>query len=218
MLKVGLTGGIASGKSVVGEMLAARGAHLIQADHIAHELMQPGQAVYDEVVRHFGRSILNPDGAINRSKLADAAFGNPNRGGNSRVNELNQIVHPAVIRRQDEWMEDVGRSDPQAIAVVEAALIIEAGAAPRFDRLIVVTCAEEQRIRRFAERLRIDTEKARREVRRRMAAQLPDSEKVKKADFVVNNSGSFDATESQVQRIYAALREGIEKKSQGKSD
>jgi dephospho-CoA kinase len=188
-------------------MLAARGAHLIQADHIAHELMQPGQRVYDEVVRHFGAGILNPDGTINRSRLAEAAFGDPDRGGNSRVSELNQIVHPAVIRRQDEWMEEVGRRDPRAIAVVEAALIIEAGAATRFDRLIVVTCSEEQRIRRFAERLRIDTEKARREVRRRMAAQLPDSVKVKQADFVVDNSGSLDATESQVQRIYAVLKE-----------
>ena len=212
MLKVGLTGGIASGKSVVGEMLATLGAHLIQADHIAHELMQPGQAVYDEVVRHFGKAVLNPDGSVNRPKLAEAAFGQPERGDATRVQELNQIVHPAVIRRQDEWMETVGRRDPNAIAVVEAALIIEAGAAERFDRLIVVTCSEQQRVRRFAERLKIDTERARREVQRRMAAQLPDSAKITRADYVIDNAGSLDATQAQVQRLYPTLKAEAERK------
>jgi dephospho-CoA kinase len=206
LLKVGLTGGIASGKSVVGELFAARGLHLIQADHIAHELMQPGQAVYDEVVRHFGAAILNPGGSVNRPKLAEAAFGHPEQGGPSRVIELNQIVHPAVIRRQDEWMEEVGRRDPHAIAMVEAALIIEAGAAERFDRLIVVTCSEEQRVQRFAQRLKISVERARHEVQRRMAAQLPDSIKIKTADYVIDNSGSLDATESQVRQLYALLK------------
>ena len=212
MLKVGLTGGIASGKSVVGEMLAALGAHLIQADHIAHELMQPGQAVYDEVVQHFGKAILNPDGSVNRPKLAEAAFGQPEQGGATRVQELNQIVHPAVIRRQDEWMADMGRQDPRAIAVVEAALILEAGAADRFDRLIVVTCSEEQRVRRFAERLKIDAERARREVQRRMAAQLPDAVKITRADYVIDNAGSLDATQAQVQRLYPTLKAEAERK------
>src|ERR1700736_1257362 len=104
MLKVGLTGGIASGKSVVGEMLAALGAHLVEADRIAHDLMVAGQPVYNEVVRHFGGGILNPDLSVNRAKLAEAAFGSPARP--SRVQELNRIVHPAVIRSQDEWMEE----------------------------------------------------------------------------------------------------------------
>ena len=92
---------------------------------IAHELMQPGEAVYHEVVRHFGGEILNLDGTVNRARLAEAAFGSKP----SRIQELNQIVHPAVIRRQEEWMEEVGRRDPQAIAIVEAALILEAGSA-----------------------------------------------------------------------------------------
>lgn len=209
MLKVGLTGGIASGKSVVGELFAARGVHLIQADQIAHQLMQPGQAVYDEVVRHFGTAILNPDGSVNRPKLAEAAFGHP--GGSPRVIELNHIVHPVVIRRQDEWMEEMGRRDPGAIAMVEAALIIEAGAAERFDRLIVVTCSEEQRVQRFAERLKIDVERARREVERRMTAQLPDAVKIKKADYVIDNSGSLDRTETQVRHVHALLKEEAEK-------
>ena len=105
MLKVGLTGGIAVGKSVVGEMFVALGAHLVQADRIAHSLMRPGEAVYNEVVRHFGREILNPDGSINRARLAEAAFGpaNVDEGKRaSRIDELNRIVHPVVIRSQDE--------------------------------------------------------------------------------------------------------------------
>jgi dephospho-CoA kinase len=205
LLKVGLTGGIASGKSVVGEMFIARGAHLIQADKIAHELMQQGQTVYAEVVRNFGHAIVNPDGTINRARLAEAAFGES--AGHSRVKELNRIVHPAVIRREDEWMQEIGRRNPQAIVMVEAALILEAGAADRFDRLIVVTCHEEQRIERFASRLKIDLESARNEVKRRMAAQLPDEEKVKAADYVIDNSGSLDATEQQVRAIYVRLRD-----------
>src|SRR5205085_10488571 len=128
VLRVGLTGGIACGKTLVSDMLAARGAHVIQADQIAHELMQPGQPVYDEVVRRFGREILESDGKISRPKLAEAVFGGGDHG-RSRIQELNRIVHPAVIRRQEEWMDDVGRLDPNAIAVVEAALIVEAGAA-----------------------------------------------------------------------------------------
>jgi dephospho-CoA kinase len=186
-------------------MLAARGAYLIQADHIAHELMQPGQPVYDEVVRHFGAGILHPDGSINRPKLAEAAFGSAGASSDSRIEELNRIVHPAVIRREDVWMEEVQRKDPNAIAIVEAALTIEAGAADRFDRLIVVTCSEEQRVQRFAQRLKIDLKRARQEVQRRMATQLPDSEKVKRADYIIDNSGSLDATQTQVEQVYGHL-------------
>lgn len=205
MLKVGLTGGIASGKSVVAEMFAALGAQVIQADVIAHQLMQPGEPVYQEVIRHFGTGILNPDGSVNRPRLAEAAFGRQNTP--SRVKELNQIVHPSVIRKQDEWMADVGRRDPGAIAMVEAALILEAGAARRFDRLVVVTCRPEQRAWRWARRLKVDEETARQEVARRMAAQLPDEEKVKAADYVIDNSGSLDQTQEQVQKIYTTLKE-----------
>jgi dephospho-CoA kinase len=204
MLKVGLTGGIASGKSVVGEMLVALGAHLVEADRIAHELMLPGQPVYNEVVRHFGGGILNPDLSVNRAKLAEAAFGSP--GIPSRVQALNRIVHPSVIRNQEEWMEEMGRQDPHAVAVVEAALIVEAGAAKRFDRLIVVTCSDEQRIARFAARQKIDLEAARKEVARRMSAQLPDAEKIEAADYVIDNSGSLEHTREQVRQVWEKLR------------
>jgi len=199
-----LTGGIAAGKSVVGEMFAAQGAHVVQADQISHQLMQPGQAVYQEVVDHFGAGILDPDGSVNRARLGELAFGRPQQP--SRVQELNQIVHPAVIRRQEEWMAEVGRLDPHAIALVEAALILEAGMAGRFDRLVVVTCRPEQRVERWAQRLNVDQETARREVARRMAAQLPDEEKIKAANYVIDNSGSLDETSRQVREIYAELK------------
>ncbi|MFY9744184.1 MAG: dephospho-CoA kinase [Candidatus Sulfotelmatobacter sp.] len=220
LLKVGLTGGIASGKSIVGEMFVALGAHLVQADRIAHQLMRPGEPVYNEVVRHFGRAILNRDGSVNRAELAKLAFGSvasaPQSGQNSdttavafplpsRVEELNRIVHPAVLRAQEEWMQAIGRSDPRAIAIVEAALIIEAGAAKRFDRLLVVTCTDEQRMARFAARQKVDIEAARHEVARRMAAQLPESEKAKAADYVIDNSGSLTHTRQQVQQVWAKL-------------
>jgi dephospho-CoA kinase len=209
MLKVGLTGGIAAGKSVVGDMFVALGARLVQADRIAHSLMQPGEAVYNEVVRHFGPEILNRDGSVNREKLAEAAFGPANAAGGklaSRIEELNRIVHPVVIRSQDAWMQEMGRQDPHAVAIVEAALILEAGAGDRFDRLVVVTCSEEQRVARFAARQKIDLEAARKEVVRRMAAQLPDEEKINAANYVIDNSGSIENTREQVREVWHQIR------------
>ena len=210
MLRLGLTGGIASGKSAVGEMFVQLGAHLIQADAIAHWLMEPGRPVYEEIVRTFGTSILNPDRTISRPKLAEAAFGLPGSGNPPRVQELNRIVHPAVIRYENEWMEDIGTRDPNAIAIVEAALILEAHAQghnkDRFDYLIVVTCQPEQRIRRYAARHGISEAEARGEVMRRMAAQIPDEEKIKVANFAIDNSSSLASTEEQVRRVFQALR------------
>lgn len=214
MLRVGLTGGIACGKSSVGEMFVHLGAHLAQADKIAHELMQPGQPVYNEVVKHFGRAILNADLSVNRARLAELAFGSPEKDAAgrsaspspSRVKELNRIVHPAVIRAQEEWMEEIGRQDRHAVAIVEAALLVEAGAAKRFDSLIVVTCNEKQRVTRFAARHKLALEAARKEVTRRMAAQLPAAEKIKVADYVIDNSGSLDHTRAQVEQVWEKLR------------
>jgi len=209
MLKAGLTGGIAAGKSVVGEMFVALGAHLVQADRIAHSLMQPGEPVYNEVVRHFGREILNPDLSINRAKLAEAAFGPATDAQGkraSRIEELNRIVHPVVIRSQDEWMQEMARQDPRSVAMVEAALILEAGAGDHFDRLIVVTCGAEQRVTRFAARQKIDLEAARQEVARRMAAQLSDEEKIKAANYVIDNSSTLDHTREQVRQVWQKLQ------------
>jgi dephospho-CoA kinase len=205
MLKVGLTGGVASGKSVVAEMFAALGAQVIQADQIAHQLIQPGEAVYEEVVRHFGTEILNPDRTVNRARLAEAAFGTESKRP-PRIQELNQIVHPAVLTKQEQWMDEVGRRNPKAVAMVEAALILEAGAATQFDRLIVVSCQPEQRIQRWQGRLKVSEQAARAEVSRRMAAQLEDAEKIKAADYVIDNSGSLDQTRVQVEKLFPELQ------------
>lgn len=200
-------------------MFVSLGAHLIRADEIAHGLIQPGQSVYQEVVLYFGAGILDPDGTIDRKRLADSAFGGADSGhtnpGNktnkdkaiSRIEELNRLIHPEVVRRQNEWMENVGRQDPHAIAIVEAALILEAGAAKDFDRLVVITCRPEQRIERWARRMKVDLETARGEVSRRMAAQIPEEEKIKTADFVIDNSGSVADTETQVRKLYQIFRQ-----------
>ena len=190
-------------------MFIALGSYLVQADRIAHSLMQPGEPVYNEVVRHFGREILNPDGSVNRSKLAELAFGAPGVAEEkraSRIQELNRIVHPAVIRSQEEWMQAIGAQNPHAVAIVEAALLIEAGAAKRFDALIVVTCKTEQRAERFAKRQKVDLETARAEVARRMAAQLPDEEKIKLANYVIDNSTSLERTREQVDAAWKDLK------------
>jgi dephospho-CoA kinase len=202
MFRIGLTGGVACGKSTVGKMLAERGAHYLQADTLAHRLYEPGQPTYYAVVEHFGREILNCDATINRTRLANAAFPH-------RIGELNSIVHPAVIEAQNQWMSECERKDPAGIAVVEAALIVEAGAVTDFDKLIVVTCPLEQKIERYARRARITTEEARTEVLRRGAAQLPDEEKSRTADYVVDNSGSIEDTQRQVDSLWAKLQKTI---------
>ncbi len=200
MLKVGLTGGVACGKSTVGQLFAARGAHLIKADEIAHQLMAPGEPVYQEILKHFGSEVVNPDGTINRQKLAQAAFG----GG--RVEELNRIVHPAVVAHQDRWMAEMGGRHPGAVVMVEAALILEARVEGRFDKLIVVTCRPEQKVARFAMRQGVSEVMAKSEVERRSAAQWSDEEKVRAADFVIDNSGPLADTERQVNDIFAKLK------------
>lgn len=199
MLRVGLTGGVACGKSTVGQMLAARGAHFLQADELAHQLYAPGEPVYSAVVEHFGPAILNPDRTINRMRLANAAFP-------GRIAELNAIVHPAVVAAQNCWMADVKRAGREGIAVVEAALIIEAGAASDFDKLIVVSCGLEKKIEHYAQRMKISPDEARPEVLRRSAAQLSDEEKASHADYVIENSGTLDDLTRQVEAIWTELQ------------
>ena len=199
MLKVGLTGGVACGKSTVAKMFAELGAHVADADSIAHDLYRPGQEVYQELIKRFGHEIVKSDGEIDRARLATAAFD----GG--RVEELNKIVHPAVIRQQDRWMQELSTKDPHAVAIVEAALIFEAGVKDRFDKIMVVICKPEQKIVRFAERTGRNEADARADVERRTKAQIPDEEKARRADFVIDNSGSVEETRHQVQRIYGEL-------------
>lgn len=209
MLKVGLTGGIATGKSLVGGMFAELGVHTIDADEIAHELMRPGQRVYDAVVQRFGQEILNSDGTVNRARLAELAFDQKR----PRIYELNSIVHPAVIERQQQWMEGIQRREPDAIVMLEAALLLEAGLRRKFDRVIVVSCKPQQRIERWEKRMNVDSETARREVTRRMMAQAPDEAKIQAADYVVDNSGSVEETRKQVQKIHDALLSQAQVKS-----
>jgi dephospho-CoA kinase len=199
MLRVGLTGGVACGKSTVGAMLAERGAHYLQADTLAHQLYAPGAETYDAVIRTFGNDILNPDGSINRARLANVVFPN-------RIAELNAIVHPAVVAAQNRWMDEMARQDPDGIAVVEAALIVEAGAAKDFDKLIVVTCNFDQKFGRYSRRAGISLEDARAEVPRRSAAQFSDEEKARFAAYIIDNSGSIENTVRQVDAVWAELR------------
>src|SRR5262249_44086519 len=146
LLRVGLTGGMACGKSTVARMFGDLGAYIADADQIAHNLYRPGQQVYIDLIKTFGSSIVTPNGEIDRAKLAAAAFG----GG--RVEELNQIVHPGVIRHQNQWMREIGAKDAYAVMMVEAALILEAGARDDFDKIIVVTCKPAQKVTRCASR------------------------------------------------------------------
>jgi dephospho-CoA kinase len=203
LLKIGLTGGIAAGKSLVSQMFTQLGAHTIDADEIAHDLMRPGEAVYDAVIASFGKEILNPDQSVNRARLAEIAFDKRK----PRIYELNRIVHPGVIERQQQWMEEIRRREPDAIVMLEAALVLEAGLRKRFDGIIVVTCTPQQRIERWAQRFHLDPETARAEVTRRMMAQAPEEAKIQAADYVIDNSGTVEETRNQVGRIYQSLLE-----------
>jgi dephospho-CoA kinase len=201
MIKVGLTGGIASGKSLVSRMFTELGAHTIDADELAHELMTPGQPAYNEIVEKFGDSILHPDKTINRSKLAELAFDKKR----PRIYELNRILHPGVIQKYEAWMDEIEKQEPEAVVMLEAALLLEAGLRRRFDKIVVVTLKQQQRIERWSQRFNVDQETARLEVTRRMMAQAPDEAKLQAADFVIDNSGTVDETKAQVKNVYDAL-------------
>lgn len=202
MLKVGLTGGIATGKSLVGGMFAELGAHIIDADKIGHELMTPGEPVYDEIVKRFSTEILNSDKTVNRAKLAELAFDQRR----PRIYELNSLLHPGIIQRYEKRMEEIAAREPDAIVMLEAALLLEAGLRKRFDRIVVVSCKPQQRIERWEKRVHVDAEAARREVTRRMMAQAPQEAKIQAADYVIDNSGSIEETRMQVENVFAELK------------
>ncbi|HVJ08473.1 MAG TPA: dephospho-CoA kinase [Acidisarcina sp.] len=208
MLRVGLTGGLGSGKSTVAQMFRALGAHVIEADAVGRELMQPGQAVYEAVAEHFGRGILKADGTIDRRKLSMLAF----EGG--RIEELNRLVHPAVIAAQEEWANRLFARQPNAVAMVESALIFEAersGTAPgwrdRFDRVILVSAPDDVKIARYVERISPGhwNESVAADARARLAQQIPDSEKAPRCDYVIENTGTLEDLGSRVREIYREL-------------
>lgn len=197
MLRVGLTGGLASGKSFVGEALAALGCHLLKADELGHRLLMPGTEVYRRVVEEFGPSILDAEGRIQRRALAQVVFADP-----EKLARLNAIVHPAVIEEEERWMAGVQAQDPHGIAVVEAAILIETGSYRRFDRIVLALCSREQQIERAMKRDGLSREEA----LQRLERQMPLEEKRKFADFIIDTSGEKEQTLAQVRRLYEELR------------
>jgi len=204
MLRVGLTGGIATGKTTVAAILRNLGCHMLDADKIAHHLIEPGAAAYEDVVREFGRGILTADGRVDRKKLGAIVFADP-----ARLARLNAIVHPRVLETQDRELEALERGDSYAIAVVEAALLIEAGYAPKLDCLVVTWCTPEQQLERLT---RQDTNGVAgrgltlEQARQRIAAQMPIEEKRRMADEVIDCSGSLEHTREQVIALVDKLK------------
>lgn len=223
MLRVGLTGGLGSGKSTAARLFAALGAHVLQSDEIGRELMEPGHEVYAAIAAHFGQGVVRADGRLDRDALARIAFAE------GRVEELNAIVHPAVIARQAELSEAIFARDPAAVVMVESALIFEtnysetnsSGRAPaasgarwqsRFDRIILVTAPEEVKIARFVarssgkEQLTPErTTELEEEARRRLARQMPDEQKSGLCDYVLTNGGALSELEWQVDQLWPIL-------------
>ncbi len=218
MLRVGLTGGLGSGKSTVAGYLRELGAQVIEADQLGRTLMEPGQQVYDQIVRAFGLGVVAPDGHLDRTRLAELAF----QGG--RLNELNAIVHPAVITVQRQWMDTVFARDSTAVAVIESALIFEvehdarargekesvlADWRRRIDRIVVVTAPDELKIARYAARVSQSPAAratAEADARVRLSHQIPDTEKAARADYVLDNTGDEAALRTQVEALWQRLK------------
>jgi dephospho-CoA kinase len=229
MLRVGLTGGLGSGKSTVAAALRELGAQVIEADELGRELMEPGQAVYQQIVRTFGPDLVTAHGRLDRPRLAKLAF----EGG--RLDELNAIVHPAVIAAQQQWMDGVFARDPAAVAVVESALIFEverdarargesegvlADWRNRFDHILVLTAPENVKIARYAVRIANPgpaREAAVRDARIRLSRQIPDAEKAARADFVIENTGDLAALRAQVDSVWRLLSAESNKRASGGS-
>lgn len=225
MLRVGLTGGLGSGKSTVAEILETKGAYVIEADELGRKLMKPGQQVFAQLVAHFGNKIIEPNGELDRAQLAKIAFEE------ERVQELNAIIHPAVIEAQAEWMRSIIRKNPNAIAVVESALIFEverdarlrgeregllADWRRRFDRIVVVTAPDEMRVSRYVAKLTPPgltgkaltsvQQKLTADARARIAKQIPQDEKAQRADLVLINDGDEAALEDKVEKLWQRLK------------
>jgi dephospho-CoA kinase len=209
MLRVGLTGGLGSGKTTVAAMFAELGAYTLSADDIARDLMAPGTPVFQAIVKKFGDTVIDEDGKLDRVLLARLAF-----TGNM-VEELNRIVHPATIARQEALAEEIFAKDPKAVVIVESALIFETkhgkGWKSRFDKMILVRSSEEAKVARFVKRsgggqAGVDVAKLEAEARRRLARMIADDKKAAVCDFVVLNDGGLDRLREQVNRIWAKLR------------
>ena len=197
MLRVGLTGGLASGKTFVGHALRDLGCYLIEADELGHEVLLPGAEAYDAVIHAFGDEILDQDRHIDRHKLGELVFGQP-----ELLAKLSSLVHPPVAQRQAQAMAGIAQADPAAIVVVEAAILVETGSYKKFDKLIVVVSTPEQQMERALKRGAYTKE----EVLARLSRQLPLEEKLRVADYVIDTSGAKENTLEQVRAMYGSLR------------
>jgi dephospho-CoA kinase len=219
MFRIGLTGSLGSGKSTVAGYLREFGAQILEADALGRRMMEPGQPVYDQIVRELGLEVVLPDGRLDRARLAQLAFQN------GRLNQLNAIVHPAVIEAQQRWMEEVFSHDPAALAVVESALIFEvvrdarirgenegvlADWRRRFDRVVLVIAPDELKIARYAARISPPgpaREVAHADARLRLAHQISDPEKVAMSDYVIDNSGDKGDLYPKVASLWQRLKD-----------
>jgi dephospho-CoA kinase len=196
VLRVGLTGGLASGKTFVGETLAELGCHVIRNDEIGHQVIQPGGEAYEGIISEFGKEILNEDQTIDRRKLAALVFPNP-----ERLAKLNALVHPPVRERTQAALDAFEKADPDGIGVVEAAILVETGSFRDYQKLIVAICGEQQQIERAMARDGLTRE----EVVNRLNRQMPLSEKIRYADFVIDTSGTKESTVAQTKAVYQSL-------------
>ena len=197
MISAGLTGGIGSGKSTVAQYFAALGAVTINSDEIGRNMMQPGTVVYDRIVSGFGPEVVDASGKLDRAKLADIVFHDLDK-----LKHLNAIVHAPVLREIDRLMQLHRAKNPNAVVLVESAVLFEAGQHKRFDKMVVAWCRPEQQVERFRSRSNLSDE----DIRARMAAQMPGDEKKRMADFVIDTSVSLADTERQVKEVYAQLQ------------
>lgn len=197
MIKVGLTGGYATGKTFVAHELERLGCHVIHADRLGHTVLEPGGEAYEPVIRAFGSDILMSDGTVDRKKLASIVFTDP-----LRLQALNSLVHPPVFRLEEQMLRAFEQTDPRGLAVIEAAILIEAGRHTLFDRLIVTTCSLETQIARGMARDKITRE----QVLARLERQMPLEEKTRYANYIIETNGPKAATIKQVRRVYEELK------------
>jgi|SRR5687767_5609941 dephospho-CoA kinase len=196
MLRVGLTGSIAVGKSFVGSVFTELGCHVLDADQTAREVVMPGTPGLAALTDAFGKEILNPDGTLKRQALGAVVFGDE-----EKRQRLNQILHPFIIARQDEILREWETQDPEGIGIVDAALMIESGGYRRFDKLIVVHCRPEVQL----ERLVLRNNLSRDEAQRRIDSQMPQEEKQKFADYLIDTSDGFELTRAQTIKVFDEL-------------
>jgi dephospho-CoA kinase len=197
MLRVGLTGSIAVGKSFVSGVLAELGCHVVDADELARKVVEPGTKGLREVVDAFGAGVLRDDGTLDRAALGSLVFGSEEKRA-----LLNSILHPIIMAEQDALLNSWEQEDPRGVGIVDAALLIESGGYRRFDKLVVVHCQPEVQLERLMRRNRLSREEA----LARINAQLPREEKLKHADFAVDTSDGFDETRARVREVYEELR------------